>query len=46
MREASVQRTDQRIDEIMGRLLQTGVILAAAIVLAGGVLYLRGIACR
>ena len=41
MREATVQRTDQRIDEIMGRVLQTGVILAAAIVLAGGVLYLK-----
>jgi uncharacterized membrane protein len=41
MREASVQRTDQRIDEIMGRVLQSGVILAAAIVLAGGVLYLK-----
>jgi uncharacterized membrane protein len=35
-----VQRTDQRMDEIMGVVLRTGVILAAVIVLAGGVLYL------
>jgi uncharacterized membrane protein len=35
-----VERADQRIDAIMGRLLQTGVILAAAIVLVGGALFL------
>ena len=36
----AVERADQRIDQIMGRLLQTGVILAAAIVLVGGALFL------
>jgi uncharacterized membrane protein len=40
MSDAQVERTDQRIDQIMGRLLQTGVILAAAVVLVGGMLYL------
>jgi uncharacterized membrane protein len=41
MEEATATlRTDQKIDEIMGRLLQTGVALAALIVMAGGVLYL------
>lgn len=33
-------RTDQRIDELMGLLLRSGVILAACIVLVGGVIYL------
>ena len=33
-------RTDQRIDELMGLLLRSGVILAACIVLLGGVIYL------
>lgn len=33
-------RTDQRIDELMGLLLRSGVILAASIVLVGGVIYL------
>jgi uncharacterized membrane protein len=32
--------TEQRMGEIMGRLLRTGVILAAAFVMAGGVIYL------
>jgi uncharacterized membrane protein len=32
--------TDQRVDEIIGNLLRAGVILAAAVVLLGGVLYL------
>jgi uncharacterized membrane protein len=32
--------TEKRMDEIMGRLLRTGVILAAAFVLAGGVVFL------
>jgi uncharacterized membrane protein len=36
----TVLRTDQRMDEVMGVLLRTGVILAATIVLVGGVLYL------
>jgi uncharacterized membrane protein len=40
MSGATVQRADQRIDEIMGMLLRTGVILAASVVLVGGVLYL------
>lgn len=30
---------DQRMETIMGRLLQAGVLLASAIVLVGGVLY-------
>ena len=34
------EKTDQRIDEIMGKLLRTGVILSAIFVLAGGALYL------
>jgi len=36
----SAQWNDQRIEVIIGTLLRTGVILAAAVVLAGGVLYL------
>jgi uncharacterized membrane protein len=32
--------TDKRMDEIIGRLLQGGVILAAAFVCAGGAVYL------
>ncbi len=32
--------TDQRVDEIIGNLLRVGVILAAAVVLLGGALYL------
>jgi uncharacterized membrane protein len=31
---------DQRLETIIGQLLRTGVLLAAATVLAGGVLYL------
>jgi uncharacterized membrane protein len=33
-------RTDQKIDEVMGLVLRTGVILAALIVLAGGIIFL------
>jgi uncharacterized membrane protein len=33
-------QTDKRIDQLMGLLLRAGVILAAAIVLSGGILYL------
>ena len=33
-------RTDKRMDQLMGLLLRSGVILAASIVLAGGVVYL------
>jgi uncharacterized membrane protein len=40
MSEATVQRADQKIDEIMGFLLRTGVVLAAAIVSVGGVVFL------
>ena len=32
--------TDQRVDEIIANLLRAGVILAAAVVLVGGMLYL------
>ena len=32
--------TDERVDEIIGNLLRSGVILAAAVVLLGGGLYL------
>ncbi len=32
--------TDQRVEEIIGTLLRTGVVLAAAVVLAGGVWFL------
>jgi uncharacterized membrane protein len=34
------ENAEKRMDEIMGRLLRTGVILAAVFVLAGGVVYL------
>src|SRR5689334_9622152 len=37
---ASAEWDDQRIEIIIGTLLRTGVILSAAIVLLGGVLYL------
>jgi uncharacterized membrane protein len=39
--EAMTERdnAEKRMDEIMGRLLRTGVILAAAFVFAGGVVY-------
>jgi uncharacterized membrane protein len=40
MAEAPVQRADQRMDEIMGLLLRTGVVLAAVIVLLGGLVVL------
>lgn len=32
---------DRRMENIMGRLLQVGVLLASAVVLAGGFLYVR-----
>jgi uncharacterized membrane protein len=35
-----MDRAEQRMDEIMSRLLRTGVILAAVFVLAGGGVYL------
>jgi len=39
IRSESVQ-TDKRMDELMGFLLRSGMILAASIVFAGGVVYL------
>jgi uncharacterized membrane protein len=35
-------QTDKHMDELMGLLLRTGVLLAACIVLVGGVIYLAG----
>jgi uncharacterized membrane protein len=35
-----MEKAEQRMDEMMGRLLRTGVILAAAFVLAGGAVLL------
>ena len=35
-----MDKAEQRMDEIIGRLLQTGVILAAAFVSVGGAVYL------
>jgi uncharacterized membrane protein len=32
--------TDERVDSVIGRLLQTGVLLSSLVVLAGGILYL------
>jgi uncharacterized membrane protein len=32
--------SDERVEEIMGNLLRAGVILAAIVVLAGGIFYL------
>jgi uncharacterized membrane protein len=32
--------TDERVDTVIGRLLQTGVLLSSLVVLAGGILYL------
>ncbi len=37
---ADLLKADQKMDAIMGILLRTGVILAASIVLVGGVLFL------
>ncbi len=36
----NLEQTDKRIDEIMGLLLRTGVIIAASLVLLGGIVYL------
>jgi uncharacterized membrane protein len=40
MSEVAVQRADQKMDEIMGVLLRTGVMLAATIVFVGAVVFL------
>jgi uncharacterized membrane protein len=40
MTTQTIERSDQRIDLIMSRLLRTGVLLSAMIVLAGGALFL------
>jgi uncharacterized membrane protein len=36
-----MQVTDQKLEIAIGRMLQTGVLLAAAVVLMGGILYLH-----
>ena len=36
----TTQETEKRIDEVMGRLLQLGVTLAASLVFVGGIVYL------
>lgn len=36
----STDWTDERLEKIVGRILQTGVIAAASVVLLGGILYL------
>ncbi len=40
MSESKGVWTDQEMDDIIGALLRTGVVLAALVVLAGGILYL------
>jgi uncharacterized membrane protein len=40
MTTQTIERTDQRIDLIMSRLLRTGVLLSAMVVVAGGALFL------
>jgi uncharacterized membrane protein len=42
MSEPEDDSTDRRLDEALGRLLRGGVLLAAAVVLLGAVLYLAG----
>jgi uncharacterized membrane protein len=37
---STLEQTDKLIDAIMGRLLRTGVVLAALVVLLGGVIFL------
>ena len=37
---SELAQTDKRMDELLGLLLRSGVLLAAAIVFAGGVIYL------
>lgn len=38
--EAATAARDRRVEQVIGRLLQVGVLLAAAVVLAGGVAFL------
>lgn len=40
--EVAGRFNDEKMEAIMGRLLQIGVSMAAAVVLAGGVMYLAG----
>ena len=40
MNTPTTSEMDKRVDEIIGNLLRTGVLIAAAVVLVGGVLYL------
>jgi uncharacterized membrane protein len=39
-RETVTRRSDERVERVMGAVLRSGVIVAAAVVLLGGVLYL------
>jgi uncharacterized membrane protein len=41
MQSQRLKFDDQRMDTIMGRLLQVGVLLASAVVLAGGAFYIH-----
>ena len=36
-----MQLTDQKLEVAIGRMLQTGVLLSALVILIGGILYLR-----
>jgi uncharacterized membrane protein len=36
-----MQLTDQKLEKVIGRMLQAGVLMAALVVLLGGILYLR-----
>ena len=38
--EATTAARDRRVEQVIGRVLQAGVLLAAAVVLAGGAAYL------
>jgi uncharacterized membrane protein len=40
MPQSDTDSTDQRLDQALGNLLRAGVVLAAAVVLVGGVAYL------
>ncbi|MBI5116214.1 DUF1634 domain-containing protein [Candidatus Poribacteria bacterium] len=40
MRRATTSWSDQQVEEILGNLLRTGVVLAAIVVLVGGFIYL------
>ncbi len=42
MSQGNLQSTDQRLDEALGHLLRAGVLLAAAVALIGGIVYVTG----